>query len=133
MCEFNGVKLKYTRDIPFSNVDRDNGEIYIRNNYFPRGCRYHVFSCEKGVSKSNGELFDAFVSTANEKITGSSSSNLEVKGYQILLIDDQQDNINIAQNKGWDTIHFDRNGEQTIEDLIGLLKSKAILPQNFEL
>lgn len=119
--------------IPFSNVDKDNGEMYIRNNYFPRGCRYHVFSCEKGVSKSNGELFDAFVSTANEMIIGSSSSNSEVKGYQILLIDDQQDNINVAQNKGWDTIHFDRNDDQTIEDLIDLLKSKAILPQNFEL
>lgn len=119
--------------IPFSNVDKDNGEMYIRDNYFPIGCRYHVFSCEKGVSKSNGELFNAFVSTANQMVNGSSSSNLEVKGYQILLIDDQQDNINIAQNKGWDTIHFDRNNGQNIENLIMLLKSKAILPQNYEL
>lgn len=119
--------------IPFSNVDRDNGEMYIRNNYFPRGCRYHVFSCEKGVSKSDGELFDEFVSTANQMINSSSSYPQKVKGYQILLIDDQQDNINIAQNKGWDTIHFDRNNGQTIEDLISLLKDKAIVPQNFGL
>ena len=119
--------------IPFSNVDRDNGEMYIRDNYFPAGCRYHVFSCEKGVSKSNGELFDAFVSTVTQMTNGSSNSNSIVKGYQILLIDDQQENINIAANKGWDTIHFDRNNGQDIEILIKLLKNKAILPQNFEL
>ena len=40
-------------------------------------------------------------------------------------------NINIAEQKGWETIHFDRNNGHDIDYLIKMLKEKAILPQNF--
>ena len=126
--------------IPFSNLDKDNGEMYLRENYFPEECRFHVFSYEKNATKSDGALFKAFVETVNNIVNYSSSnideeknSNKKVEAYQILLIDDQRDNINKAEKMGWDTIYFSRNNRQNIDDLIKLLKNKAILPQKFEL
>lgn len=122
--------------IPFSNVDKDNGEMYLRENYLPRGCRHHVLSYQKGASKSDGALFDQFVGTVNEMVNCNlrdAENPYRIEEYQILLIDDQQDNINVAEKRGWDVIHFDRNSGQQIGDLIEALKSKAILPQNFSL
>lgn len=121
--------------IPFSNVDKSNGERYLRENYFPSGCRYHVFSYEKRKSKSQGELFDEFFKTVNhiiKKDPKCTELSTAVKPYQILLIDDQQENINIAERRGWETIHFDRKNHN-IDYLIQLLKEKALLPQNYYL
>lgn len=122
--------------IPFSNVDKDNGDMYIREHYFPVDCRHFVFSYKYGVSKEGGALFEKFVDIVNKLFNDNSSEKTEryqVEGYQILLIDDHKDNVNTAKSMGWNTIHFDKSSGQTIDDLIMLLKEKSMLPQDFKL
>ena len=111
--------------VPFSNLDEDNGDRYLREHYLPDCCMEHFFSYEKGVSKPNKQAFDDFYEFVKQKY------NIQFK-YQIMLIDDQEENISMAREVGWCSIRFIRS-EQNIIDLIDILKGEGILPCNYKL
>lgn len=110
--------------IPFSNLDRENGDTYIREQYLPSCCEHQYFSYQKGKSKPNHTAFNDFFGFA--KLLGYVYAE-----YQILLIDDQNENITSAERLGWAAIHY--NSKSDINELIEKLKSAAILPASYSL
>ena len=109
--------------IPFSNLDKDNGNKYIRENYLPACCNEHYFSYENNHFKPSPDAFEDFFEFAKKKY------NINFP-YQILLIDDQDKNISQAREKEWCTIKF-LNGKNNLEYLIDELKKNGILPSKF--
>ena len=114
--------------VPFSNLDGDNGDKYLRNHDLPNCCEYHYFSYEQETVKPESRAFDNFAQYVKEKL------NIEEQ-YQILLVDDEDENIQMAHAHGWETIKYyrdDLNGKSA-EILVRKLKEKAILPECYQL
>lgn len=111
--------------IPFSNLDRENGNRYLREFYFPLCCTEHFFSYEQKCCKPTQEAFDKFFEFAKQK------ANIQFP-FQILLIDDQDGNISMAKDMNWNSVKF-INGKNSVDDLVKRLKRKGIIPGSFEL
>jgi len=111
--------------IPFSNLDRQNGDKYLRDSYLPKCCKRFYLSYERGKCKPNEDCFKDFESFVK-------GDNTDIRGYQILLIDDEPDNLRIAKSLEWENISYNSNTDK-IEKLIAELKKIGILPQGYEL
>lgn len=113
--------------VPFSNLDRDNGDKYIREHYLPECCTHYYFSYEQEKSKPSKEAFEGFATFVKEK-------GYIHEVYQILLIDDQSENLDMASTLKWQTIRFYNNpSNENIDNLIEKLKHINILPKNYEI
>lgn len=111
--------------VPFSNLDRDNGNKYLREQYLPACCTEHFFSYEQGCSKPMSEAFDNFFWFVHNKF--------EIQyPFQILLIDDQDENISMAREKEWYSIKY-INGKDDLKYLLSELKTIGIIPDDFTL
>lgn len=112
--------------IPFTNLDKQNGDKYIRDNDIPDCCEQRYFSYERGKCKPDESSFRDFMDfiKINCKIN---------YGYQILLIDDEHDNLNMAKKLNWNTIYYRNDSEQKIWELVKALKEKGILPGSYKL
>lgn len=118
--------------IPFSNLDSENGDKYLRDHYLPACCTHHYFSYENGKAKPNRATFKDF------SLFLKNHSYIEEE-YQILLIDDEQKNLDVAAKLNWQTIHFFNdsvnndsvNDNTSIDKLVQELKQKSILPDRF--
>lgn len=118
-------ELGYTI-IPFSNLDKENGDKYLREHYLPSCCEHHFFSYERKKTKPNSSAFKNFEEFAKE-------IGCIHQPYQILLIDDQSENITEAEKHSWLAVPYYNNSPQSnVLELIGKLKKIAILPQGFE-
>lgn len=113
--------------VPFSNLDRQNGEKYIRDHDLPECCTSRFFSYERKKSKPSEDAFDDFFKLAEKK-------GYIYKAYQILLIDDEAKNLEVASDKGWQTIYFyNDSSENAVEGLVNKLKQANILPENYSI
>lgn len=113
--------------VPFSNLDRDNGDKYIREHYLPECCTHYYFSYIRKKSKPSKEAFIDFATFVKEK-------GYIKESYQILLIDDQSENLDMATTLKWQTVNFYNNSpKENMSDLIAKLKRINILPSNYEL
>ena len=79
-------QLGYTV-VPFSNLDKQNGEKYIREHDLPECCTTYFFSYDRQETKPNKRAFEAFTKFVKEK-------GYVQEAYQILLIDDEIENLN---------------------------------------
>lgn len=111
--------------VPFSNLDKDNGNKYLRDYYLPNCCTEHFFSYEQKVSKPSKEAFVEYYNFVKLKFGIH-------QPYQILLIDDQDQNISTAREQKWYSIKF-INGKDSLEYLIDELKKIGILPKEYHL
>lgn len=117
-------ELGYTI-IPFSNLDLQNGEKYVRDHYLPECCTSYYFSYERKKSKPSKDAFEDFVEFVTKK-------GYIQKPYQILLIDDEKNNLDVAREFGWETLSFYNNPlNDSIALLIQNLKQMSILPENY--
>lgn len=107
--------------VAFSNLDRRNGDKYIRESYLPSCCTHYFFSYEKKVCKPTKQAFQEFSKYAKE------SAGIFFD-CQILLIDDQRENISTAAELGWKTICYSNKEpmEKLLKDLrrVGLLEDE---------
>ena len=117
-------QLGYTV-VPFSNLDRQNGEKYIREHDLPECCTTYFFSYERQETKPNKSAFKAFTNLVKEK-------GYVQEAYQILLIDDEIENLNNATALGWEILHFYndplKDSKETAEELASKLRQMSILP-----
>ena len=108
--------------IPFSNLDKENGDKYLREHYLPSCCEHYFFSYERKKSKPNTSAFKSFEELAKE-------IGCIHQPYQILLIDDQHENIAEAEKRNWLAISYYSNSPNSgITDLVEMLKKKSIIP-----
>ena len=111
--------------IPFSNLDKENGDKYLREHYLPSCCEHYFFSYEQGEVKPKSAAFIKFEEYAKEV-------GCIHQPYQILLIDDQAENITEAEKRNWFTVSFYNNASQSnVLELINKLKEIGILPNGF--
>ena len=119
-------QLGYTI-VPFSNLDQQNGEKYIREHYLPACCTTYFFSYERKTTKPSDDAFKEFTKFAKEK-------KYIQEAYQILLIDDEIKNLETASEQGWETLHFYNNPEKnSVMELVEGLKQANILPEDYSL
>ena len=111
--------------VPFSNLDIDNGNKYLREHYLPSCCTEHFFSYEQNCSKPSNDAFEQYFDYVKKKF----KINYP---FQILLIDDQEKNISKAREHNWEYIKYITRVDK-VTDLIFKLKEKGILPQSFSL
>ena len=111
--------------VPFSNLDRDNGNKYLREHYLPSCCTEVFFSYEQGCAKPLDEAFDKYFNYVKDKC-------LINYPFQILLIDDQDQNISKARKHGWEYIKYINNVDK-VSELVNRLKEKGILPKSFNI
>lgn len=112
--------------VPFSNLDKQNGDKYLRDHYLPSCCVYYYFSYEQKHSKpSKGTFIDY---EKKLKMWG-----YNYKPFQILLIDDESANIAQARSRKWQTMQFYNDSPEAIKNLIKELKGRGILPNNYSL
>lgn len=111
--------------VPFSNLDKDNGDLYDRKDYLPSRCTIRYFSYEKGKTKPHENAFKKFEYMLSEELTK------EIRPYQILLIDDQNENISMAKKVGWESVKFSNAEEDGFNNLVNKLKTIGVLPQNY--
>ena len=112
--------------IPFSNLDKQNGDKYLREHYFPSCCVYYYFSYEQNHNKPARKTFIDY--EMKLKTWG-----YNYKSFQILLIDDESANIAQARSRGWQTLQFYNDTPEAIKNLIKELKDRGILPNNYSL
>lgn len=98
--------------VPFSNLDRENGEMYLIRGDFNKFKSNHYFSYKYKLLKPNEKFFVKLM------------KNEGCKPYEILLIDDKLENINMAKKLNWHTIHFSIN--DGYDTLINLLREKSL-------
>lgn len=112
--------------IPFSNLDRENGDKYIRDHYLPECCEHRFFSYEMRKSKPSNATFRAFFDFVKSLNCGINNT------YQLLLIDDEAENINAAKGLGWYAINFyNDSSSDSVETFITKLKQMHILPADY--
>lgn len=111
--------------VPFSNLDKDNGNKYLREHYLPTCCTEYFFSYDQNCCKPTQEAFDKFFEFVNNKYD-------IFYPFQILLIDDQDKNISMAREKQWYSIKY-INGNSKEEYLIAELKKLGIISKEFDL
>ena len=110
------VKELRSRDFevyPFSNLDEDNGLIYIERGDFECFSDKSFLSFERKLTKPSKEFFDLIM------------DELAAEAYEILLIDDQEKNLNAARELGFDTVKF-----VSAKKLNTKLRSKKIIANN---
>ena len=112
--------------IPFSNLDKQNGDKYLREHYFPSCCVYYYFPYEQNHNKPARKTFIDY--EMKLKTWG-----YNYKSFQILLIDDESANIAQARSRGWQTLQFYNDTPEAIKNLIKELKDRGILPNNYSL
>ena len=117
-------QLGYTV-VPFSNLDKQNGEKYIREHDLPECCTTYFFSYDRQETKPNKRAFEAFTKFVKEK-------GYVQEAYQILLIDDEIENLNTATALGWEILHFyndpSKDSKETAMELDSKLRQMSILP-----
>ncbi len=111
--------------IPFSNLDKQNGEKYIREHYLPECCTAYYFSYERQKTKPNKHTFEDFTTFAQKR-------GFIQEPYQILLIDDEIKNLEAASEKGWERLQFyNEPKKNSAIELVQKLKDKNILPEGY--
>lgn len=111
--------------IPFSNLDKQNGEKYIREHYLPECCPAYYFSYERQKAKPNKRAFQDFTAFAQKR-------GFIQEPYQILLIDDEIKNLETAAEQGWETIQFYNDPLiNNATELAQKLKNANILPEEY--
>lgn len=98
-----------------SNMDAINGGMYNEKGYFsefPIGNRF--LSYEKGITKPDKEIFELVL------------TELKLEPYEILFIDDHEDNISAAHSQGIETIQFSLKDDSNLEGLEKNLKEYCI-------
>ena len=111
--------------MPFSNLDKDNGNKYIREHYLPDCCTDYYLSYEQKCIKPGENAFTGFYDYVEDRCGISFP-------YQILLIDDQDKNISEAMKCKWETIKYiNKKGNE--QELVNKLKRIGILPQKYKL
>lgn len=111
--------------VPFSNLDKDNGNKYIREHYLPDCCTDCYLSYEQKCIKPGENAFTGFYEYVEDRCGISFP-------YQILLIDDQDKNISEAMKCKWETIKYiNKKGNE--QELVNKLKRIGILPQKYKL
>lgn len=103
---------------PFSNLDKENGDIYLINKYLSSFCDRWYFSYEIDAVKPKARAFQKLYE-------GEKKDNPNIMPYQILLIDDQEKNIEAAKNEGWQAIKFCNENEGP-RDLIRKLRDVGV-------
>ena len=111
--------------VPFSNLDKDNGNKYLREHYLPTCCTEYFFSYDQNCCKPTQEAFDKFFEFVKNKYD-------IFYPFQILLIDDQDKNISMSREKQWYSIKY-INGNSKEEYLIDELKKLGIISKEFDL
>jgi len=113
--------------VPFSNLDRQNGAKYVRDHYLPECCTTRWFSYERQKSKPASNAFEDFTKMVREK-------GYIHESYQILLIDDESKNLEIAESQGWETISFYNDpSKNSVDELLHKLKQKGIMPESYSI
>lgn len=111
--------------VPFSNLDKQNGEKYIREHDLPECCTAYFFSYERKKTKPSKDAFTEFTKFVTEK-------GYIQKAYQILLIDDEIKNLEVASEQGWETINFYNDpSKDSVIELVQKLKQAGILPGDY--
>lgn len=95
---------------PFSNLDEDNGIIYIERGDFKNFSETSFLSFERKMTKPSKEFFNLIL------------KELDAEAYELLLIDDQEKNLSVAKELGLDTVKF-----VSAENLSEKLRSKRII------
>ena len=75
--------------------------------------------------KPNENAFKGFEYMVSKDMGG-------LKPYQILLIDDHDENIITAKSVGWERIKFSNANAKAFDDLLVELKELGILPGNYD-
>lgn len=104
------LKEKGIKVYPSSNLDKMNRLNYSRKNYFEHFSEKEFFSCEMGVCKPDKEYYDKVLESLKQK-----DSNFY--SYEVLLIDDKKENIEVAKSKNIETIFF-KNAKLLKKELI---------------
>ena len=123
LFEYIGAEGFYI--VPFSNLDRDNGNKYLREYYLPACCTEHFFSYEQECFKPTKESFEKFFDFVKTKY------DIQYP-FQILLIDDQDKNISMAREQEWYSIKY-INGKNGVNHLIDELKKNGVIPEDLDL
>lgn len=111
--------------IPFSNLDKQNGEKYIREHYLPECCTAYYFSYERKKTKPTKNAFEDFTAFAQRR-------GFIQEPYQILLIDDELKNLETASEQGWETLQFyNGSSPNSATELIQKLKESNIIPKDY--
>lgn len=98
-----------------SNMDEDNGENYKEKGYlnaFPTKNRFLTYECK--LLKPNKEYYEYVCDTMN------------LEPYEILFIDDHEQNVNVASDCGMYAIQFSINDNNAISVLKGELRKLLI-------
>ena len=111
--------------VPFSNLDADNGNKYLREQYLPTCCTERFFSYEQNCYKPSKEAFKNFYYFVERKY------NLAYP-FQILLIDDQAENLSMAREENWYNIKY-VHGSDEVQCLVDDLKKLGIIPGDFDI
>lgn len=111
--------------IPFSNLDQQNGEKYIREHYLPECCTNYFFSYEQKKPKPSKNAFIAFTELAKKK-------RYIQAPWQILLIDDEIKNLESASAQEWEILQFyNDSSPNAVVELVQKLKQMNILPEDY--
>lgn len=123
LFEYIGTEGFYV--VPFSNLDRNNGNKYLREYYLPACCTEHFFSYEQDCCKPTKDSFKKFFDFVKKKY------DIQYP-FQILLIDDQDKNISMAREQEWYSIKY-INGKDDMDYLIDELKKNGLIPGDFDI
>lgn len=95
------IKLKERgiKVYPSSNLDEMNKLKYIIENYFEDFSDETFFSCEMGICKPDAEYYDKVLERLKQK-------DPNFYSYEVLLIDDKKENIDMAESKKMEAILF---------------------------
>lgn len=119
-------QLGYTV-VPFSNLDKQNGDKYLREHDLPDCCTTHYFSYEHGKTKPTRDAFSDFTKFVK-------GQNYIQEPYQILLIDDETDNLMAATEQGWEHLQFyNDSSSNAVNLLVQKLKEQNILPDDYKI
>ena len=97
----------------FSNIDSDNGEVYDTKGYFPSDTmQYFSYWTEFLIPDE-----DAFINIMEKE---------NVKGEEIVYIDDQMTNLEKAKEFKWRTIHYLNSEQDKFENLLNKLRDEDV-------
>jgi putative hydrolase of the HAD superfamily len=88
------IKDRQFEIYPFSNLDQDNGLVYIERGDFDCFTKRRFLSFEMKMTKPEKQIFDKIL------------KDLDVLPHEVLVIDDQDKNIEEAKNHGFEVLKF---------------------------
>lgn len=98
-----------------SNMDELNGGVYNDNGYFAEfPIENRFLSYERGITKPDRGIFELVL------------KELDLKPYEVLFIDDHEDNISMAHSLGFETIQFSLKDDSNLKGLKNNLKEHCI-------